>query len=76
MCTLAVVSIVEPPNRGHFGDNINSESVDLLFVERFCSLRGSKCIVGITLGQQVLSFVERFTILCPYLRDISHYLLQ
>ena len=27
---------VEPPNKGHFGDNINS--VDLFFVERFSSL--------------------------------------
>ena len=35
-------------NKGHFGDNINSS--DLFFVERFSSLGGSKCIVGIILG--------------------------
>ena len=39
---------MEPPNKGHFGDNINS--ADLFFVERFSSLGGSKCIVGIILG--------------------------
>ena len=54
----------EPPNKGHFGDDINS--ADLFFVER---LRGSKCIVGIILGPQVMSFVERFVILCPYLGE-------
>ena len=52
----------EPPNTRHFGDDINS--ADLFFVERLSSLGGSKCIVGITLGHQVMSFVERFTILC------------
>ena len=35
-------------NKEHFGDNINS--ADLFVVERFSSLRGSKCIVGIILG--------------------------
>ena len=39
---------VEPLNKGHFGDDLNS--ADLFFVERFYSLGGSKCIVGITLG--------------------------
>ena len=38
----------EPLNKGHFGDDINS--ADLVFVERFSSLGGSKCIVGTTLG--------------------------
>ena len=38
------LSTVEPLNKGHFGDNMNS--ADLFFVERFSSL-GSKCIVGI-----------------------------
>ena len=42
------MSTVEPPNKGHFGDNINS--ADLFFVERFSSLGGSKCILGLTLG--------------------------
>ena len=41
-------STVEPLNKGHFGDNINS--ADLFFVERLSSLGGSKCIVGIILG--------------------------
>ena len=39
---------IEPPNKGHFGDDINS--ADLLFVERLSSLGGSECIVGIILG--------------------------
>ena len=33
----------EPPNKGHFGDGINS--TDLFFVESFSSLGGSKCIL-------------------------------
>ena len=36
---------VEPPNKGHIGDNINSTV--LSFVERLSSLRGSKCIRAI-----------------------------
>ena len=39
---------VKPPNKGHFGDDINS--ADFFFVERFSSSEGSKCIVGIILG--------------------------
>ena len=39
---------MEPPNKGYFGDNINSAY--LFFVERFSSLGGPKCIVGIILG--------------------------
>ena len=48
---------MEPSNKGHFADNMNS--ADLFFVGRFFSLGGSKCTVGITLGPQVVSFVER-----------------
>ena len=44
-------------------------SADLVFVERFSSLEGSKIIVGIILGPQVVSFVDRFIILCPYLGE-------
>ena len=33
---------VAPPNKGHFGDDINS--ADLSFVERFSSLGGSKSL--------------------------------
>ena len=32
---------MEPPNKGHFGDNINSAV--LSFIERLSSFRGSKC---------------------------------
>ena len=32
---------VEPPNKGHVGDNINSAV--LSFIERLSSFRGSKC---------------------------------
>ena len=42
------LTTVEPLNKGHFGDNINS--ADLFFVERFSSLGSSKCLVGIVLG--------------------------
>ena len=42
------MTALEPPNKGHFGDDINS--ADLFFVERFSSLEGSKCIVKIILG--------------------------
>ena len=48
---------METSNKGHLGDNINS--ADLFFVERFFSLGGSICIVGVILGLQVMSFVER-----------------
>ena len=40
---------MEPLNKGHFGNNINS--ADLFSVERLPSLGGSKCMVGIILGQ-------------------------
>ena len=56
-----LLSIVEPPNKGHVGDNINSAVVS--FVERLSSFGGSKCIR--TIGKQI--FVERSIILCPYL---------
>ena len=46
--TATAAVLVEPPNKGHFGDSMNS--ADLFFVERFSSLGGSKCIVGIILG--------------------------
>ena len=58
---------MEPPNKGHFGDGINS--ADLSFVEKFSSLGSSKCIVGIILGLYVMSFVERFIMQCPYLGE-------
>ena len=57
----------EPPNKEHFGDNISSAA--LLFVERLSSLGDSRCIVGIMLRPQVVSFVERFITLCPYLGE-------
>ena len=34
---------VEPPNKGHFGDDINS--ADMFFAEKFFHLGGLKCIV-------------------------------
>ena len=34
--------IVEPPNKGHIWDDINS--ADLFFVERFSSLGGSNAL--------------------------------
>ena len=48
---------VGPLNIGHCGARMNS--ADLSFVERFSSLGGSKCIVGIILGLQVMSLVYR-----------------
>ena len=59
--------IVEPPNKGHFGDNINSAV--LSFIERLSSFSGSKCtktIGHVILGPQTVSFIERFIIQCPY----------
>ena len=41
---------MEPPNKGHIGDNINSAVVS--FVERLSSFGGSKCIR--TIGKQIL----------------------
>ena len=51
---------VEPLNKGHFGDNINS--LVLSFVERLSSSR------RLYLGSQAVSLVERSIIHCPYLR--------
>ena len=39
---------VEGMNKGHFGDN--TISADLFSAERYSSLGGSNCIVGIILG--------------------------
>ena len=44
---------VEPPNKGHVGDNINSAVVSL--VERLSSFGGSKCIR--TIRKQTLNCV-------------------
>ena len=59
---------VEPPNKGHFGDNINSAVVS--FVETLFG--NSKCIRTIYRETNFgtlpyVSFVERSIILCPYL---------
>ena len=62
-----IMYTVEYPNKGHFGDDINS--ADLFFVERFSSSGDSNCIVGIILEPQVVPFVERFIILRPYLGE-------
>ena len=42
------LSLVEASDKWHFGDGINS--TPLFFVERFSSLGGSNCTVGITWG--------------------------
>jgi hypothetical protein len=39
---------VEPPNKGHFEDDINLAVSDLFSAEKFFSLRGSECIVTVT----------------------------
>ena len=44
-----VVTTMEPPNKGHFGDNINSAV--LSFVERFSSSRRFRSIR--TIGKQI-----------------------
>ena len=58
---------MEPPNKGHVGDNINSAV--LSFIERLSSFRGSKCtktIGHVIFGTSTASFVQRFIIQCPY----------
>ena len=66
-----------PPNEGHFifGDDMNS--ADVFFVERLSSFRDSICIEPILFGPKVVSFVERFIILCRYwespLSEVSLY---
>ena len=62
---------MEPANKGHFEDN--KYSADLFFVERFTSLGGSKCTAGNIPGPQAVSFVERFIVLCPYLKESTSY---
>ena len=66
---LIVTCTVEPLNKGHIGDNINSAVVS--FVERLSSLRRFKMYYDYTcIGKQIscpVSFIERSIILCPYL---------
>ena len=54
---------MEPPNKGHFGDNINSVVTVVSFVERLSSLGGSKCIRSI--GKQIFG-----TLTCVLWRDV------
>ena len=58
---------MEPLNKGHFGDSINS--ADLFFVERFSSLGGSKCYCRNYTGAISRVLCKRFVILCPYLGE-------
>ena len=44
------MNTVEPPNKGHVGDNINSESAVLSFIERLSSFRGTKPIGHVIFG--------------------------
>ncbi len=55
-CTTTIsICTVEPPNKGHFGTNLN------------CSLwRGCPLLVGSNCIK--MFYVERFIILCPYLK--------
>ena len=58
---------MEPPNKGHVGDNINSlvgvlHTEVVLFLEVVNVYRKSKY-----LGSQAVSFVERSIIHCPFL---------
>ena len=59
---------MEPPNKGHVEDDINSGV--LSFVERLSSFRGSKCIrtIGKTIsGTSTCVLVDKSIILCSYL---------
>ena len=61
-------STVEPPNKGHFGTNINSAVLSLL--ERLSSLRGFlmyNLYREVNLGTKAVSFIERYLIHCPLL---------
>ena len=60
---------MEPLNKGHVGDNINSAT--LSFIERLSSFRGSKCTKTIGHGPRTVSFVERFIIQCPYFEGFT-----
>ena len=65
---IVAATTVEPLNKGHIGDNINSAVFP--FIERLSSFRGPKCskTIGhvIFLGPRTVSFEERFIIQCPY----------
>ena len=65
-------STVEPPNKGHFGANINSDVVS--FVERLSSLRRFKKYVKQIFGTLTCVLcIERSIILCPYLSEVPLY---
>ena len=55
---------VEPPNKGHFGDNINS--ADLSFVERLSSLRRFKMYYNY-IGKQIFG-----TLPCVLCREVYY----
>ena len=54
---------MERPNKGHFGDNINSDV--LFFVERLSSFGGLKCIR--TIGKQIFG-----TLACVLCREVYY----
>ena len=66
-CTF--MGTVEPPNKGHFGPNINYRVLSLVerlsFSRRFDLYENNRKLSN--LGPRPMSFVERFTIQCPVL---------
>ena len=63
-CTYMHVHTVEPPNKGHFGDNINSAVVS--FVERLSSFGGSNACIR-TIGKTVVG-----TLTCVLCREVYY----
>ena len=55
---------MDPQNRGHFGTCLFVLCKDIILSGMFNAL---ELWGGLILGPQVLSFIERFIVLCPYL---------
>ena len=68
-CSCGLTYTVKPPNKGHFGDNINSAVLSL--VERFSPsqrfLMHGNYMDSNILGLEAVSLVERSNIQCPFL---------
>ena len=70
---------MEPPNKGHLGDNINS--ADVPFVERLSSLRRFKMYWDYREAnfwdlELCPLYIERSIILCPYLGGSTVYYIS
>ena len=71
MVLVNISNTVEPPNNGHFGDNINSAVVS--FVERLSSRRRFKMSIGKQIFGSLTCVLRREVYYTVFLRRRVHY---